>query len=601
MARNDWKEIIFARLTGAFDARNRPADLASGDFRWKQNFAVSDTGKLLRRDGHRKLFSQYAYDSETGDLCADAATSGCEYVNADLHNQGSSVTREAINLIYSNANPDSTTTLFAACPTRVYRYSRATGDWTKLDGGPYSALGAWKAAGLAEDVIFTNNVDEPQILQNKISTTTLTHVLELKTGDISMSRARVVASFMSFVLLMNTTEGGTVFSSRVRWCHLNDATKWLTGTQAGEEEARTSGFQDLDYGDDILGAAPLGGSLLIYTKRAIWRCYLQTADAAGLVFGFQKLYSEPKNSTNCLAYPNTLVSTGDAHYYMSRDGICKWTQYSTQPEQVGWIHASSALIYDSMYPTYRIDSEHCESPVAEYRPKEREIWFSWPSTDSAGVNNHSLVCNVKWQTCDYVDTGYSAIANHNESSTCPSEAATLIGASTVDYCLKEMAPKQWYREYAALIGSDVTRNIESPSYSLEGYNSILRGEMPLEYPDRKKAVRKVILDHQTNDEGACFVRLKIGESYHIADANLSTGNDAVSWRVEENKVLESPDAETAEDYEDAGLTPEEDFLWPVWRKARHLYYDFEINGGAVPATGGDSAWTRIIFDSKIVP
>lgn len=57
MPKDGWDTISLGQLTGVFDARSRPADLAPGAFRWKQNFAISDTGKLSRCVGFRKLFS----------------------------------------------------------------------------------------------------------------------------------------------------------------------------------------------------------------------------------------------------------------------------------------------------------------------------------------------------------------------------------------------------------------------------------------------------------------------------------------------------------------------------------------------------------------
>jgi len=57
MARSAWATVSLGQLTGVFDARSRPADLAPGVFRWKQNFGVSVAGKLCRRAGFRRLFS----------------------------------------------------------------------------------------------------------------------------------------------------------------------------------------------------------------------------------------------------------------------------------------------------------------------------------------------------------------------------------------------------------------------------------------------------------------------------------------------------------------------------------------------------------------
>ncbi len=525
-----------------------------------------------------------------------------DYNNADFHDQKAG-SREKPVLIFTHTSQSGSRHLFVGTKSKLAAYDAATEDWTIIATNKGAERGWWSAAGLGDSVVFTNNID-PVLLHNLGTTTTQT-IPEL-VNQVKCRKARIAVQFYGFILLMNTEEdmgdGYKRYSSRVRWSDANDPNVWWPVPEEPDagQEGNLANFQDLEYGDEILAAEKLGGNLMIYTARGIWRCYLQLGPANTSVFGFQRVYSEPKNSTGCIAYPRTLVSTGDNHFYMGRDAIYRYNAYTPQPERLGWIHAASAIIYDQSYPVTQIDSSFCEAPVSEYRPDIKELMFSWPDRNAQGSNNHTLYCNLQFQTCDYEDTGWTALGHYSPNEECQTATQVLIGASGIDWCLKELGGV-YYREYVAPLDGNVENNITSPVYYAVGYNSILRGLAPLGYYDKEKRLRRVALEHETSDqETPCKVRLKIGRSFHAADANRSSGTCSPVWMDEGVKDLKCPDERTAESYIANNLKPSWDTHWTVWRQARYLHYEFSIEGDdGAPAVGAESCWSRVDFEASV--
>lgn len=586
-----WKTVSLPSLAGVFDARSRPADLPPGALRWVQNWAVNDSGKRCRSAGFQRLLSDQLYKQAGGTLCT-GETDGCVYKNSDFHDQGGS--REPVRYLQEITSSTSVRHLWLARSKDVHRYDEATGLWTSV--GTMANAGQFSMACLKDHVLVTNNADpvRVQTLPNASVPVSWQESSGLLT-DCSTRRVRVLTSFYGFILAMNVTQqvdgGWQEFTSRVRWCDLNKPLDWIyNGTSS------LANFQDLDYGDDIIAAKQLGGSLIIYTLRAIWRCYVNSVDSS-LVFGFQRLYSEPKNQTGCLAYPNTLVSTGDAHYYWARDGIYKFTLSSPEPERVGWIHAASAVIFSGDYPDTRVDPSLCNYPVAEYSPAVNELRFSWADQWNV-LNRHTLVCNIQFQTCAYEDEGYTALCNYTPTAACNTNLARLVGACGRDYGLKELGGV-YFREYLSVADENYTTPITSAVYYQEGYNSVLRGLIPDPWPSTERTIRMLSVDHDTvEDSDPCRVWLKIGNSFHVQDPNSTDPKRQPQWNTYPFKLLEPPESEGMAAMKAKNLRPDEMLQFPVYDKGAFLYYDLTVAGSQGPAIGGNSAWGRLDFDLR---
>jgi hypothetical protein len=599
MARDKWQSISIATMNAPFDARSRPADLLPGAFRWKQNFAVNDTGKLSRPAGFRRLFSDQLYDDTTGDPCTPGATDNCAYTNSDFHDQDGA--RQKPTLLYESTAEDKTRRLFVATQSQVDFLDEGSGTWEQVVHGLGAPGSRFHCAPIKNTLVFTNDVDN--VFGVNLADGSLVAIPELS-NTVKLTKARVIASFYGFILLMNTFENGTRITCRVRWCDLNLVQKWVLSPGTGS----LANYQDLDYGDEILNCALLGGNLMIYTARAIWKCYLNPAGLSASVdnpipiFSFQKLYSNPENQVGCLAYPNSLVNTGDSHRYMARDGIYKFSPFVSQPEREEWIHASSAIIYSDRYPETQIDKSFCDEAIGCVRsidPDVQEVHWSWPDLRAAGNNNHTLVCNVKYETCDYRDCGWTAMVNFSPNAPC-NTVTVFVGSSGQDWCLKEIGGGIFYREYMAIPNGEPSWPATEPVYYAEGYDSILRGTAPLGYPKNEKTVRLVNVDHETAEQATpCKLLFKIGVSYHVADSNRMTGIGAPVWHEQPFRRLKYADLMASTELLAKNLRPDAGTEWPVYFIGRHIHYEFKITGDTGPAVGGDTAWNEIGFDSKV--
>jgi len=129
-------------------------------------------------------------------------------------------------------------------------------------------------------------------------------------------------------------EATTQQVAKVQWSDYVDATSYYPSL------ASLAGQQTVgDIGERIIGMAVLGDHLMIYKERSIWRCSLVSSSN---LFVFKQVYQ----GENTPFYEDTLVNTGDAHFFMSQAGIYRMTLASLRPQRVDWMHNASAIIFE---------------------------------------------------------------------------------------------------------------------------------------------------------------------------------------------------------------------------------------------------------------
>lgn len=567
MASKDiWQSIVMKPLTGVLDTRSRPADVPQAGYRWKQNWAVTTEGQSRRRGGWVRFFSDFESDDPE-------ATP-----NHDYHDQSGDA--EPPTTMFESIDNTGYRRLFIATESKVSVLDETTGEWTDLITGMGDGSGSrWAIDELNDVVVLSNNVD--QVQYHDIGSNTAQVIPELVAAGIS--KAKIVVAYNGFILLMNLVQDGERHTSRIRSCDLNDPMSW--DLAAADTLAI---LQDLDYGDEIIAAKPLLGSLYIYCRRSIWKC--NVANTTEATFTFTKVYSEPENQSGCLAYSNTVVSTGREHYYVGRDSIYKFTPYRPEPERMDWLHRASGVMFQG---TTALDGTFSDAPTAKYIPNTKEVWISWPSTGRGRVNNNTLVFHVEQSTADYVDHGFLCFCNFRRNGgEGGNEVQEFLGVSARDNCIKTIGNTVFSREYYS-----------NGSYVTEGYNSILRGLIPLGLSDREKRVRYVLVDHDTITEAEpCAVQLRIGNSFHLADPNETGQRCPIIWRAHADRSMSCPDSVTKADYEARNLRPWEATDWAVYEQNRFLYFEFKItNEDGTAAIGGDTCWDRIEFEAMALP
>ena len=590
-AQASWQSLEQRPLVQILDTRSIPAPDTSGVFRWKLNMAVNPAGSLCRRSGHAAL----------------NLGSGS---NWDHHRRSASP-REPISCLYENSSPDGVRQLFDGTETKVSLLDNATGEWADILSG--MSGGNWKAAGLRDKVVFTNNVDKMQVYTLGGGVTTIT---ELEAGAwviatpkaFPVTKAKIALQYAGVMVLMNLEVNTVRVANRVHWSDYRDAEKWdPTG-------ASVSGYQDLDEGEVILNALEFAGIVYVFTDRAIWKMFVNSSDPLKPTFGFNRWYSDPVNRIACLAYENAVVSTGKELFWLGRDTIYWANQFSSSPTSADWLLKASGTMFEG---PYRIDNAFCASPqahaISSSEGSGKEVWFSYPRVGSLdGINDYSLVLSFNldstvspFQTADYVDHGYTAFCSFSMGVSAGSDckySPSFIGASGTDWCLKSLGVG-FAREMVTLITGDPEVNIPDASYAVVevGYHSIIRGLCPFGMPRREKIVRNLLLDHDTKDD-LTFGRLKIGNTYTLQDCNTEAGNCRVLWHDIEDMPLSCPTVSSPENMLAENTRPDIGTEWPMYEEGKHLYYELKVvDANGNPPIGGESAWAGLAWEVLTKP
>lgn len=607
MAQAKFQTAILRPLTSIFDCRSNIDETPAGAFRWKENFAINPDSKLSRALGWGRPYENPCYSER----------------NFDFHNQGDDVEvedREPITMLFQSTANDGTRRLFGATKTRILVLDEVNGEWNELGNG-FGADGEdsltqvrFNASELQNKLVLTNDFDPPQI--HELGSGTIADIADLATASEEagpITKARRTVSWQGVVFLMNTEEDGVRYSSRIRWSDLNNAEKWKPGEIIPGEALSIADYQDLDYGEVILNAMPLSGSLYVFTDRSIWKCNftvnVSDPENPSAVLGCVKVYTEPRNRAKCLAYENTLVSTGFSFYYFASDGIYEYNPYLAQPDRVEWLHRSTAVIFKNT--ATRIDKQACFSPIAEYVPGPNEdetagsgeLHFSWPVYDplavevptvvpceeyvplpqpiGSGINRHTLVANVRAQTADYRNYGSTAMVNFTStllaSSGC-NRQSLFFAANGSDFCLKQMDTG------SARVMYDPT----SDAYTSVGYYSILRGVYPFDRFDVEKIIQSFLIGIIADDPlETAVMKLRIGTSFEALDPNENRGRCGVLWHQLSSKPIKCRNTRTAAKYVTDGIRPDDPVEWNFLYQGRFLYYELKLTkpDGNAPITG----------------
>lgn len=601
MAKNStpWQTISIHPVVGLLDTRSRPADLKGGEFRWKQNWAVTTDGKMCRREGWGRPFADMLYDSN-GQLLTNPnhSGSGIFYHNFDHHHQGA--TREPITMLFESTDSSGVRRLFDGTQSRLSLLNADTGYWTDFLTGKGATGSRWKAAELQDVVIFTNNVDDVQAY--KIGPQTIATIPDL-VSTLKVRKAKVVIQYSGFIFLMNLYQddgstGAPYRKSRIRWSDLNLPLSYDPGAPNS-----LAGYQDLDYGDEILAAGVLLGSLYVFTRRAIWKC--SPAITTTTTFSFQKVYTEPENQTGCLTYPNTLISDGQNFYYLSKDAVYRYNPYLPAPERPDWLYKAAGVIYRKADTA--LSGILCEAPVAIYHPATKEYWVSWPSGSNFN-NNWTLVSQLEQQTADVVDSGFVTFKNFRrtpEGVLC-NEAQSFFGVSAVDYAIKDIGGI-FVREYLQLAGADPTvdlpLNAPDAIFVSHGYYSDLRGQIPAGFNDRPKRIRDALIDVDIAEESnPTVMRCKIGNSRNLQDTNDTDDRCAVNWRDLDTVIMSCPDGARISQMQAANQRADNPVHYPCFEEGYFLYFWYRVEAAdGTAAIGGDLCIQRLDFDVLALP
>lgn len=426
MARKRASDMIGWRpLTGLLDNRSNPDDMPPFSFRLRKNLWQPEERKLCRMPGWTKLFSASPYNNQDLHdqmLAAQqyyASVPGADDSGVDAWPDttgmcsGSVLTlnvgRQPFTMLYSATSTAGTRRLFAATESRLYSLNEKTGGWRLLADG-YGEMVVdgtsprlrFYATQNGDRLLFTNDFDEPMVHvfdqpHFGCDIEAVSSIPDL--AVIGLSKAAVTFTWRGITFLADVEMDGLRYEQRLVWSNFEDLTSW--------DPAKTdslAGFQDLEFGEKILGGEEAGDVFLIYTSRRIWE---MRAVGGEILFEFHKRYTPSQPGLGCLAFRNTLVAYRGTHYYCGYDGIYAYNLNLLEPERVQWIHAGSGVMFNNLA------ADFCNHTVAGFNTKSNELWISWvPAGSVTGLPTQTLVVNLRYPMVHTVDDGFTAFVNH---------------------------------------------------------------------------------------------------------------------------------------------------------------------------------------------
>ena len=178
---------------------------------------------------------------------------------------------------------------------------------TRLAAGSQSSSTEITATNLA-NVTYVNRSDLVPVHRTP-STSTFTNLPNWP----STYRTKSLRSFGDFLIALNTTEGGTEHSNRVRFS-TTALSNSVPSTWDETDVTESAGFNDLvQMETPIVDGATLGSNFLIYSSDQVW---MMEFVGGSFIFNFRKLFDDAgAMSQNCI------VEVEGKHYVFDYDDI----------------------------------------------------------------------------------------------------------------------------------------------------------------------------------------------------------------------------------------------------------------------------------------
>ena len=216
---------------------------------------------------------------------------------------------EELVTLYAAKNPDSTTQLFTAGASKIYKVD-GVGALTQVKSGMTTGISdRVRFTQFGKTVITTNNADKLQAWTLGTSTAF---------ADLSATApiAKYITVVRDFVVVANTYESSEQKQYRVRWSAINDETDWT------ENVNTQSDYQDIPDGGQIVGIR--GGEFgLVFLERAISR---MTYVGTPFIFQFDNI----SRNKGCMV-AGSIAQYQGITFFLSDDGFYLCDGQSVQP------------------------------------------------------------------------------------------------------------------------------------------------------------------------------------------------------------------------------------------------------------------------------
>lgn len=469
------RDVPVSPLTGLFDSVSAPEQVPLGSWRLRQNYRVSNAGKMERDFGWRKFLSghtgynnQDLHDQLSSDLVIDgkvlsqnfqtyydelptpnpAAKTVSSYppenqdfgqfcsftdipTSLKVRDSALETQRQPITMIYASTSTSQQRKLLLGTQTRLYALNQESGN-VKLIGDGFGGKPKlnctgprFYAAQVGDVVVLTNDYDPVMTWTFDqptfgCSMRALSTIPDLET--LRLSRAGCVYSWKGIIWLGNVEVEGIRVAERILWSDFQAPISF------GPKTGSLSGQEDLGYGEKILAFSEVGNFLIVFTNVGIWAATTFEKPDGTIGFNFNNVYAGGTKRVACMAYKNTLVAVGDYLYFAGQDAIYRWTLGMPKPERIEWIHRASGVMFGD------INELACEAHVAGFDPNTQTLHVSWVQRNKIAAwpdlcPSKTLAFNLQYEAAHVVDFGFSCYGNW------VSDTKMTVGEFILRYCI----------------------------------------------------------------------------------------------------------------------------------------------------------------------
>lgn len=511
------------------DRQNPPDAVPWGRFRDTVNVIV-DSETALRRGGWQRWGADY------------------DVPDPDLHGYGATT-------IYSLSQTRGRRVLLAANSSTIRRWvppgpleSETEGTWLTVGGPPALESGERRSiSSVGEICIFAGGIGgataEAIWVYNTQSGTIA--ALASETGPTS---AQFVIEWRGVMFYLDVVMDSVRVGHRVVWSDFNDP------ASVDPDIDSIAGFQDLDPGEFILGAAVSGDSLYLFTDRSIWRVVATGDDE---VYRFQQTY---KSATGhrCLWGPYTLdvLPDGNMIYLGDNGRVYVYSPYQAAPEEPEWTKVGTPDLKRHLTSCRLFVGKVCDNGAT------LEYLLSYPEAETDTVPTATYAIDFERLCVSRIDHGFLAFHTwYNVSSECP-RPTQLILSSAEDDSLKEA---RFFDVYTRERWDGAEEEWVEDDYD----TVYVSGALGFDLPDKnKRMVRMDVLAHTPADQTGGSIQLSVGSSGYPAEPADYFRACPITWFALSAKAVPCATATSV----------------PVpWRfvvENRYLYFRITISGEA---------------------
>lgn len=456
-----------------------------------------------------------------------------------------------VTTLYSWSQSWGNRILLAGSTSGVYRWSPGSGVWSSISGVPTLEAGERRSfAALGSTCIIAGGLGGATaegIRSYTIGDAGATTVPDLVTLEVSS--ANFVAEWRGVVFLLDVVMEGVRVGHRVLWSARNNPLSYVPETDS------IAGFQDLDLGEFILGAAVSGDSLYILTDRSIWRV-IATGDEE--VFRFQQVYKS-ETGQRCLWAPYTLDVLPDGNMIYVGDGgkVYIYSPYQPAPTETDWLSVGTTGLRKRTGACRLFSGKVCDNGGTI------EYLVSYPETEEDTEPTATYSVDFDRLCVGRIDCGFWTFHIwYNLVAECP-RPTQLILSSAQDDALKEA---RFFDVYTREVWNAELEDWEQEDYTSELWSGALHFDLT---GQDKRMPRMDVLAYTPADQEAGNIRLSVGFSNYPADPIGHYRACPITWFTLSTKEVPCRAATSAP------------VPWRFMVQGRYLYFRLTLTGDAV--------------------